>query len=83
MIKADFNGICKDLPEVKAMSDARKRAVRTLLNELESLGMLSGLSPYDKLRELFRMVQESDFLTGRSGKWVKCSFDWIVNKKMR
>lgn len=81
MIKADFNGICKDLPEVKAMSDARKRAVRTLLNELESLGILSGLSPYDKLRELFRMVQESDFLTGRSGKWVKCSFDWIVNKK--
>jgi len=81
MIKADFNGICKDLPEVKAMSDARKRAVRTLLNELESLGVLSGFSPYDKLRELFRMVQESDFLTGRSGKWVKCSFDWIVNKK--
>ena len=81
MIKADFNGICKDLPEVKAMSDARKRAVRVLLNELESLGVLSGLSPYDKLRELFRMVQESDFLTGRSGKWEKCSFDWIVNKK--
>lgn len=81
MIKADFNGICKDLPEVKAMSDTRKRAVRTLLNELESLGVMSGLSPYDKLRELFRMVQESDFLTGRSGKWAKCSFDWIVNKK--
>ncbi len=81
IIKADFNGICKDLPEVKAMSDARKRAVRTLLNELESLGILSNLSPYDKLRELFQMVQESDFLTGRSGKWGKCCFDWIMNKK--
>lgn len=81
IIKADFNGICKDLPEVKAMSDARKRAVRTLLNELESLGILPNLSPYDKLRELFRMVQESDFLTGRSGKWGKCCFDWIMNKK--
>lgn len=81
IIKADFNGICKDLPEVKAMSDARKRAVRTLLNELESLEILPNLSPYDKLRELFRMVQESDFLTGRSGKWGKCCFDWIMNKK--
>lgn len=80
-IKADFNGICKDLPEVKAMSDARKRTVRMLLNELERLGVMPGLSPYDRMRELFRMAQESDFLTGRSGKWGKCSFDWIVNKK--
>ena len=80
-IKADFNGICKDFPEVKAMSDTRKKAVRTLLNELENLEVLPGLSPYDRLRELFRMVQESDFLTGRDGKWGKCSFDWIVNKK--
>lgn len=80
-ISADFNGICKSLPEVKAMSDARKRAVRVLLNELESLGFMTGISPYDKLRELFRMVQESDFLSGRDGKWGKCSFDWIVNKK--
>lgn len=80
-IKGMFNTICKDLPEVKAMSDARKRAVRMLLNELESLGFMPGLSPYDKLQELFKTVQESDFLTGRSGKWGKCSFDWIVNKK--
>lgn len=80
-IKFEFNRICKDLPEVKAMSDARKRAVKALLNELDSLGFMPGLSPYDRLRELFQMVQESDFLTGRSGKWGKCSFDWIVNKK--
>lgn len=80
-IKSDFNRICKDLPEVKAVSDSRKRAVRVLLNELESLGFMPGLSPYDRLRSLFEMVQESDFLTGRSGKWGKCSFDWILNKK--
>ena len=80
-IKGMFNSICKDLPEVKAMSDARKRAVRALINELDRLGFMPGLSPYDKLRELFQTVQESDFLTGRSGKWGKCSFDWIVNKK--
>ncbi len=81
IIKCAFNSICKDLPEVKAMSDARKRAVRTLLAELDSLGFMPAVSPYDKLRNIFLMVQESDFLTGRSGKWGKCSFDWIVNKK--
>lgn len=80
-IKSDFNSICRDLPEVKAMSDARKKAVRTLLNELKSLKFMPELSPYEVLKELFQMVQDSDFLTGRSGKWGKCSFDWIINKK--
>lgn len=80
-IKNDFNNICKDLPEVQAMSEARKRAVRLLINELESLELMHGLSPCGVLQKLFQMVQESDFLTGRSGKWGKCSFDWIINKK--
>ena len=27
----------------------------------------------------FRQVGESDFLSGRSGKWSGCTFDWLLN----
>lgn len=32
---------------------------------------------------LCRRVEESDFLTGRSGKWTGCSFDWLLQKENR
>ena len=80
-IKRDFNATCQDLPEVKAMSETRKRDIRTLLNEFEKLKILDGLTPYEKLHRIFLMVQDSDFLSGRNGKWNKCSFDWIINKR--
>lgn len=80
-IKDDFNAVCKTLPEIKAMSEARKRGIRALINELENLGMLEGLTPYGKLHQLFLAVQSSDFLSGRDGKWRKCSFDWILKKQ--
>ena len=28
--------------------------------------------------KLFESVQQSDFLTGRSGQWNNCGFDWIL-----
>lgn len=80
-IKRDFNATCQDLPVVKAMSETRKRDIRTLLNEFEKLKILDGLTPYEKLHRIFLMVQDSDFLSGRNGKWNKCSFDWIINKR--
>ena len=33
----------------------------------------NGAEPY------FRQVGESDFLSGRSGKWSGCTFDWLLN----
>ncbi len=80
-IKDDFHAICTDLPQISAISESRQRAVRALLNELEKLKIMPGLSPYDKLRRLFQLVQDSDFLTGRNGRWGGCSFDWIFNRK--
>lgn len=32
---------------------------------------------------LCRRVEESDFLTGRSGKWTGCSFDWLLQEENR
>lgn len=36
--------------------------------------LLGGMS-FD---ELFSLVENSDFLTGRNGKWSGCGFDWIL-----
>lgn len=79
-IMSDFHRICIDLPKIRAMSDERKKKVRTLLNGLEKLKIWPEVTKYEQLQKLFQMAQESDFLSGRSGKWDNCSFDWLMNK---
>ncbi len=76
----DYNRTCIAMPSIRAVSDARKRKIRTLLKELEKLKLLSELTPYEKLHRIFTMAQESDFLSGRNQKWLGCSFDWLINK---
>jgi hypothetical protein len=51
------------------MTDKRKKSLKTLLNQYSQEDILSG----------FQKAEASDFLSGRSGKWAGCSFDWIVN----
>lgn len=80
-IMDDYNKTCDDLPEISAVSDARKRSIRAALNELKKLKLFPELTPYEKLHQLFCTAQESEFLSGRSGKWDGCSFDWLINKK--
>lgn len=63
-----FNSICTDLPAVRQITDARKKAIKARINEQGGI---------DPLIDAFRMVAASDFLTGRNGKW-KASFDWIM-----
>ena len=79
-IMNSYNSICADLPVIRAMSDKRKRSVKALLNELDKLKILPGITPYERLEVLFKAAQASDFLSGRSGKWNGCSFDWLMNK---
>ena len=26
------------------------------------------------------MAEDSDFLSGRNGKWTSCNFDWLINE---
>lgn len=64
-----FNSICKSLPCVQKLTDKRRKAIKNadkLLNEMT-------------FEEFFRMVESSDFLTGRNGNWNGCGFDWILN----
>ena len=42
-------------------------------------GMLRNLGvPPEEFRQVCQMVEDSDFLTGRSGKWYGCSLDWLL-----
>jgi mRNA-degrading endonuclease RelE of RelBE toxin-antitoxin system len=64
-----FNTICISLPQVRLLTKKRERHIKTLLSTLEELG----LTPIDYLKK----VENSDFLSGRSGKW-RATFDWII-----
>ena len=79
-IMNDYNRTCVDLPKIRAVSEARRRSIRTLLNELDKLKLLSELTAYEKLHCIFQMAQDSDFLSSRNKKWNGCSFDWLINK---
>ena len=79
-IMTDFHDTCIDLPTIRAMSEARKKKIRTLLNEFDKLKIWPDVTIYDRLHRLFAMAQDSDFLSGRNQKWNGCSFDWIINK---
>ena len=79
-IKIDYNRTCVSLPPIRAMSEARKRQIRNLLSELEKLKIGPEMTPYDRLHTIFAEAENSDFLSGRTGKWNGCSFDWLINK---
>ena len=64
-----FNTICISLPQVRVLTKKREGHIKTLLSTLEELG----LTPIDYLKK----VENSDFLSGRSGKW-RATFDWII-----
>ena len=61
-----FNKECGSLPKVTKITADRIRAVKTAAVKIN--GDFEGL---------FKRVEKSDFLTGRNGKWLNCSFDWI------
>lgn len=79
-IMKDFRTTCPDLPGIRALNDARKTKIRSLVKELDKLKIFPGVEPEKKLHVIFQAAQNSDFLSGRSGKWNGCSFDWLINK---
>ena len=64
-----FLEACPSLPqpsEAAKWSAGRKKAIRD-----------KDMNPAE-MRAVFERVEKSDFLSGRSGKWDGCSFDWIL-----
>ena len=63
-----FNSVCVSLPKVQKLSDKRRKLI---VNAGKLLGEIS-------FEGFFNLVESSDFLTGRNGKWSGCGFDWIL-----
>lgn len=65
-IADSWNAIVGSLPKVIKITDARNRLVKSRGAELS------------EFEEVFKRVQASDFLSGRSGQWTGCGFDWVM-----
>lgn len=74
-IRKEFNETCVSLPKVRQITGERKKHLGARLKELDG--------NIEKLYELFREIEASDFLTNREKKnrneW-KADFDWIINQ---
>ena len=66
-IQEKFNEICKSLPKCTKLSDERKRKIKSRCLEFSE----------EEIFSAFKKGEESDFLTGRSGQWLGCTFDWF------
>ena len=64
-----FNSTCPSLPHIRGLNDQRRKAIRKAAAQVEEAGGFPAL---------FAKVEASDFLTGRSGSWNGCGFDWIL-----
>lgn len=63
-----WNEETKSLPKVRDLGENRIRAIKTFLKNNEESAWLDAC----------RKVESSEFLSGRSGKWTSCSFDWLL-----
>lgn len=64
-----YNELCPSLPKVKTLSDSRKRAIKSIVKKYG----------VEQIKEAFKMVEQSDFLTGKKdGSTWNANFDWIM-----
>ena len=65
-----FNKTCTSLPQVRLLTDKRKRAIKLILKKYS----------LKELETVFKKVEESAFLNGNSDKWSGATFDWILKE---
>ena len=65
---SQFNSICASLNKVSGMTEPRRKAVQSALTAVGQ----------EKLTELFRKAEASDFLTKRNSTGWKAGFDWLL-----
>lgn len=80
-IMDDYNMTCIDLPKIQTISEERRRKIRTLMNGMDKDRILADKTVYERLHTIFHYAHDSDFLSGRTGRWNGCSFDWLIEKK--
>ena len=64
-----YHSICVSFPTIRAVSDARKKAVQNLLKTYT----------LDDFKTVFTNAEASSFLKGSDGGW-KASFDWLIKE---
>lgn len=70
IVKA-YNSICTTMSKVQSVTKKRKDLMRVRYKDNPD---------FNTFRELFTKANESDFLSGRNGKWSNCNFDWLLNE---
>jgi hypothetical protein len=64
-----YHTICVSFPTIRAVSEARKKAIHKML----------GKYTLDDLKSVFENAEKSSFLKGVDGGW-KASFDWLMKE---
>lgn len=67
-IIALYHQCCTKMPKVQKVTKARQASMRTLFKEY-------GIEGFE---DVFAKAGASDFLSGRTGNWNGCSFDWLI-----
>ncbi|MED9970388.1 MAG: DUF6291 domain-containing protein [Ruminococcus sp.] len=68
-----YNNICFELPQVRKLTDKRRRLIANADRLLKELGV-------DSFKEYFYKVTGSGFLCGYEGNWKGCNFDWLLEE---
>lgn len=66
-----YHHYCHSLPKVRDITDKRKTAIKKLLSKYSQ----------QDIDDVFWKAEQSDFLSGRNGKWTSCNFDWLIDPK--
>ena len=67
-IAAMYNDTCVSFPSIKALSDARKKAIKARLQTYT----------YEDFQTLFTKAEASDFLKGKNNRDWQATFDWLI-----
>lgn len=67
-IVTTFNSVCVSFPSVRALSDARKKAIKARLNNYS----------VEDFKTLFEKAEASSFLKGKNSSNWSATFDWLI-----
>lgn len=67
-VVALFHSLCPSFPEVKAISEARKKAIKARLNTYT----------FEDFKTMFQKAEASSFLKGANDRNWSATFDWLM-----
>lgn len=66
-----YHSICKSYPQIRTVSDARKKAIKARLNTYT----------LDDFKEMFTKAEASEFLKGKNNRDWSADFDWLMKSQ--